>query len=434
MRYPCLPVLWVFLASLCTVAHAAPGDQDTAVEPKSSDAQDSPAPAKVIPLPSGVSEPIASRQCSPDNPRIGTEVSCLIRVEHPKTFSVGIAVPPGFSGRPQAVVPDEKDAGQLITTRQVSITPLSMRKLKLFGFSTTWSHESGAKGTVLIKDEYMAMASMMGDVDEPTFRTFRGPVPDFNTFWSRHGVLPLIETNWYLMVALMVLVLGGLLSLIIVYVQKLRAQKRAAEVPWVDPRPAHIIANESLEVLSAEALPEQGLTLEFYLRLSEILRVFLENRFGIAIERGRGADGQITGLRFTAATTEEIEVVLVKNDEITEAGLKALMECLGVIDYVVFGGIRPHVGQTEADRRRIRNCIDLNKRLESEVQDGLFDVDADAGTDTETSTLSENVSHVLGADEPLDSPILNEGKSHISDEPGSASLPEVTTRDSGEER
>ena len=97
-------------------------------------------------------------------------------------------------------------------------------------------------------------------------------------------------------------------------------------------------------------------------------------------------------------------------------------------------GIRPHVGQTEADRRRIRNCIDLNKRLESEVQDGLFDVDADAGTDTETSTLSENVSHVLGADEPLDSPILNEGKSHISDEPGSASLPEVTTRDSGEER
>ena len=237
MRYPCLPVLWVFLASLCTVAHAAPGDQDTAVEPKSSDAQDSPAPAKVIPLPSGVSEPIASRQCSPDNPRIGTEVSCLIRVEHPKTFSVGIAVPPGFSGRPQAVVPDEKDAGQLITTRQVSITPLSMRKLKLFGFSTTWSHESGAKGTVLIKDEYMAMASMMGDVDEPTFRTFRGPVPDFNTFWSRHGVLPLIETNWYLMVALMVLVLGGLLSLI-------RVCSRAYAAP-VDPRYTGYAASSS---------------------------------------------------------------------------------------------------------------------------------------------------------------------------------------------
>ena len=32
-----------------------------------------------------------------------------------------------------------------------------------------------------------------------------------------------------------------------------------------------------------------------------------------------------------------------------------------MIDYVVFGGIRPHVGQTEADRRQIRFCVDLNK-------------------------------------------------------------------------
>jgi hypothetical protein len=303
-----------------------------------------------------------------------------------------------------------------------------MRKLKLFGFSSTWSHESGAKGTLLIKDEYMAMASMMSDVDEPTFRTFRGPVPDFKTFWNRHGVLPLIETNWYLMVGLMVIVLGGLLALVIVYIQKVRNQKRAAEAPWVDPRPAHVIANESLESLSAQALPEQGLVLEFYLRLSEILRVFLENRFGIAIERGRGADGQITGLRFTAATTEEIEAVLVDNNDISDTGLKALMECLGVIDYVVFGGIRPHVGQTEADRRRIRNCIDLNKRVQAEDQEMLSETSA--GSDIP----ADNTPPPSVPDGVLESTELSAGTPAAQVESSAVSTSDVRSQDSGEER
>ena len=138
-------------------------------------------------------------------------------------------------------------------------------------------------------------------------------------------------------------------------------RRRLADVPWVDPRPAHVIANESLERLAAENLPEQGEILAFYLRLSEILRVFLENRFGIAIKRGLDDRGQETGLRFTAATTEEIESALTDHVELSPEGFKTLMECLGMIDYVVFGGIRPHVGQTEADRRQIRFCVDLNK-------------------------------------------------------------------------
>lgn len=429
MRYPYLSILCVLFINLCSVVNAAPGDSDVPkAQPQPLDAQDTPEPEKVIPLPVGVSEPIASRQCSPENPRIGTEVSCLIRIQHSKTFSVSIGVPPGFSASPQTVVPDQKQNGQLVTTRQVSLTPLSMRKVKLFGFASTWSHESGAKGTVLIKDEYMPMASMMSDVDEPTFRTFRGPVPDLNTFWSRHGVLPLIETNWFLVVGIMVIVLGGLLALVIVYIQKVRAQKRVAEAPWVDPRPAHVIANESLEALATEALPEQGLTLEFYLRLSEILRVFLENRFGIAIERGRGADGQITGLRFTAATTEEIESVLRVNEKISESGLTALMECLSVIDYVVFGGIRPHVGQTESDRRRIRNCIDLNKRVEAEVPELLSEMSA--GSDN----LAEDASRPSVPDEVAESTEVSAVTPALDSESSSVTTPDVRSQDSGDER
>jgi hypothetical protein len=349
-------------------------------------------PPKTIELPAGVNAPRAMRLCSPDNPRIGTEVSCLISVIHSKAFSVSISVPPGFSAMDQGPAKLDDKTGDLITTREVAVTPMSMRKLKLFGFSIAWSHETGAQGKITLKDEYILMASMMGDIDEPTFRTFREPTPDFPEFWGRHGVLPLIETNWYLMVGMMVLVLGAALSLIIVYVQRIRAQRRQAAIPWVDPRPAHVIANESLEMLAVDALPEKGMILEFYLRLSEILRIFLENRFGIAIERGRGLDGQMIGLRFTAATAEEIEMVLTGRPEMTHDGFKALMECLGVIDYVVFGGLRPHVGQTEADRRRIRFCIELNRSVEPQaplVPNAVTQVDQVERIATETDVPAE---------------------------------------------
>ena len=317
----------------------------------------------VIPLPAGIDLPQVRRQCSPESPRIGTQISCLVTVSHTKAFSISIAVPTGFDAAEQAVTVNSEAADMLITSRQIFTTPLSMRKLKLFGFTASWTHESGAKGVLALNDEYMAMSSMMGNVDEPSFRTFRQPSPDFDTFWSAHGGLPLIVTNWALVIALSVLVFGSLFAILALYVQRVRARRRLADVPWVDPRPAHVIANESLERLAAENLPEQGEILAFYLRLSEILRVFLENRFGIAIKRGLDDRGQETGLRFTAATTEEIESALTDHVELSPEGFKTLMECLGMIDYVVFGGIRPHVGQTEADRRQIRFCVDLNGRM-----------------------------------------------------------------------
>ncbi|MGB0647932.1 MAG: hypothetical protein ACPGQS_12190 [Bradymonadia bacterium] len=323
--------------------------------------KDQEASKPVISLPAGIDLPRVSRQCSPESPRIGTQISCVVNVRHTKDFSISIAVPNGFDAHAQTVNIDSEVADMLVTTRQIFTTPLSMRKLKLFGFTASWTHETGAKGVLTLKDEYMAMSSMMASVDEPLFRTFRRPTSDFDTFWSAHGGLPLIVTNWVLLIALSVFVLGSLFAMLALYIQRVRARRRLAEVPWVDPRPAHVIANEALEQLAAENLPENGEILAFYLRLSDILRVFLENRFGIAIKRGLDDSGRETGLRFTAATTEEIESVLQDHVELTSEGFKTLMECFGMIDYVVFGGVRPHVGQTEADRRQIRFCIDLNK-------------------------------------------------------------------------
>lgn len=338
-------------------------------------------------LPASVSLPKVDRKCTPENPLIGQLVNCIVSVQHSEDFSVNVVVPTGWSAVQQAAAIADSGDGGLLTTRSLTKTPLSMRKLKLFGFAVAWTHVSGAKGTVEIPDNYVAMRSLMASVDEPSFRDFRAPTPDFETFWSRHGVLPLVEINWLLVGLLAALVLATIGALIMTYIQRHLASRDVEEIPWKDPRPAHVIAEEALELLAAEHLPEQGQVLAFYLRLSEILRTYLENRFGLAVARGTDERGEETGLRFPAATSEEIEAALSQHELINQEGFTTLMECLSLMDYVIFGGIRPHVGQTEADRRRIRYCIGLTKAPESETtQDEVL---TSSGTTQAPRTLSE---------------------------------------------
>ena len=352
-----ISVFWS--ASICA--------QGTANTPASApDSEPNSAPEATVPtLPKSVARPSVSRLCSPENPLIGQAFDCTVTVEHTDAFSVNIGVPAGWGSEPQAPAAANQNGEGLVTVRRLSKTSLSMCKIKVFGFSVSWTHVSGAKGQISIPDEFVAMRSMMADVDEPIFRDFRAPNPDFDTFWSRHGIIPLVETNWILIGVLTILFLAALGALIMTYIQRRLARLREAERPWVDPRPAHVIAEAELVHLSEQNLPEQGEVLAFYLRLSEILRKYLENRFGLAVARGLDEQGAEKGLRFPAATSEEIEAALRYNKELTPEGFKTLLECLSLIDYVVFGGIRPHVGQTEADRRRVRFCVELTKAIET---------------------------------------------------------------------
>ena len=100
---------------------------------------------------------------------------------------------------------------------------------------------------------------MMGNADEPSFRTFRQPSPDFDTFCQRMGATLIVTTsNFPRDCSLGAGFWSQVLVILALYVQRVRARRRLADVPWVDPRPAHVIANESLERLAAENLPEQG--------------------------------------------------------------------------------------------------------------------------------------------------------------------------------
>ena len=81
-----------------------------------------------------------------------------------------------------------------------------------------------------------------------------------------------------------------------------RRQRPDVQVPVVPPRPAHEIAYESLDALEASGLLELGEVKTYHIRVSDIMRVYAEGRFGVeAMEMT--TSGVLDGLRRTGAVS-----------------------------------------------------------------------------------------------------------------------------------
>ena len=99
--------------------------------------------------------------------------------------------------------------------------------------------------------------------------------------------------------------LAGLAGLAIlgaaIYRRYRRRGRPNVPVPVVPPRPAHEIAYESLYALEASGLLELGEVKTYHIRVSDIMRVYLEGRFGVeAMEMTTGE--VLDGLRRKGAT------------------------------------------------------------------------------------------------------------------------------------
>ena len=79
--------------------------------------------------------------------------------------------------------------------------------------------------------------------------------------------------------------LGGLVVLAAasywLYQRYRRRHQPTASMPVVPPRPAHEIAYEALDALAASRLLELGEVKTYHIRVSDIVRVYVEGRFGV---------------------------------------------------------------------------------------------------------------------------------------------------------
>jgi len=144
---------------------------------------------------------------------------------------------------------------------------------------------------------------------------------------------------------LIVLAAAGLVWFIIRIIRRLRKPKGKEEIV-ISPDPAHIIAFRDLEKLRNDQLWQRGEVKLYYSRLTEILRKYLENRFGVfSLEMT------------TSETLEELRKTGFKKDESYEM----LKNTLNGADLVKFAKYKPEPTENEMHFENSWRFVDMTK-------------------------------------------------------------------------
>ena len=147
------------------------------------------------------------------------------------------------------------------------------------------------------------------------------------------------------------------LVLLIIYFNKKLKRKEVVKPAVVIPkRPPHEIALEELKKLEAERLWQQGLVKQYHSRLTDIIRTYIEHRFGIiAMEM----------------TTGEI-MQSVRNMNFDSSAAEKLSHFLTLADMVKFAKVQPLPGENEMSMQQsyefINMTMEMKKEIESQTQ------------------------------------------------------------------
>jgi hypothetical protein len=130
---------------------------------------------------------------------------------------------------------------------------------------------------------------------------------------------------------LLIVVATGAGWYIVKLVRKLRMKSKGEE-PVINPDPAHIIAFRELELLKERQLWQKGEVKAYYTVLSEIIRQYIENRFGIlSLE----------------STTVETLLLLQRSGFKDDASFRKLKSVLTISDLVKFAKYSPEPSEND---------------------------------------------------------------------------------------
>ncbi len=238
-----------------------------------------PIPPPSAPAPKGP-PPAVKLECAPTPVRIGEQLICTLSVVHRRDVSVKVTAPdqviPLPSGPAQPHLQD-----MLKTLRTFRIQPRSMKKVKVEGMVVVWTETTGGQGELPVPTQKIPVKSVMTGVKDPQLKSFEAPGGDADAFWTLHGPISYRVTNWPLIITLLVLLVAALGIGLGLWIKKILDGRTVEEDLGILPEEAHLEAARELAVLEEENLPEQERFEEYFVRLSEILRRYLKNRFRI---------------------------------------------------------------------------------------------------------------------------------------------------------
>ncbi len=154
-------------------------------------------------------------------------------------------------------------------------------------------------------------------------------------------------------------ILAAALVLVLIRILKRFKRKIKSEEVVVNPDPAHVIAFRDLEKLKNDQLWQKGEVKHYYSRLTEILRQYLENRFGVY------------SLEMTTSETldELIKTGFKKDDSYT-----MLKNILNGSDLVKFAKYKPEPSENELHFENSWAFVEITK-IQPEIVENINEND-----------------------------------------------------------
>lgn len=190
---------------------------------------------------------------------------------------------------------------------------------------------------------------------------------DYSIFDALPGWMA--DYGWWILAAIVIIAL-----LAFVYFKWLRHGKIPL-MPVRKPVPPYELAKQSLEALRAEALWQKGAEKEYYTKLTDILRTYIQGRFGInAMEM----------------TSREIYEALAANDEAKKVRILA-QDLMREADFVKFAQNRPAADENEAAFRWADTFVESTKPVpEADTPEGTGDTDEAEGSTAANTNKEES--------------------------------------------
>ena len=149
---------------------------------------------------------------------------------------------------------------------------------------------------------------------------------------------------------LLAIVLTAVVWYVIRLINRLRRKRNGGEETVLNPDPAHVIALRALEKLREEELWQKGHVKQYYTRLTEIVRLYLENRYNIQ------------SLELTTPET----LALVKKSGFKEDELFVrLRTILTGADLVKFAKYNPDASENELHYDYAWDFVSLTRKVEA---------------------------------------------------------------------
>ena len=178
---------------------------------------------------------------------------------------------------------------------------------------------------------------------------------------------------WYFLIPLFVL---ALLAAAWFGWQYYRKHKKNAPVvvPKAKPLPPHVIAMNALDALAEKKLWQNGRDKEFHTELTDILRQYIEARFGVgAMEK----------------TSDEILDELYELAESQKASLANLKQILSIADLVKFAKYHPYADENQLSFVNSRMFVEQTKKVEVEEPGKEMPEEGSSDEEQNKSTMAE---------------------------------------------